>query len=67
MELCDDDDYEVYESCLNEHHTMEEEVVEEFKEGEVVRMREKAVDSERSNKLLERLRKKMMMKSKELK
>ena len=57
MELCDDDDFEEYISVLD-GEKMEEEI--EFKEGEVVRMREKAVDEVRSNKLLERLKKKFL-------
>ena len=59
MELCDDDDFEEYETQLEVINKMEEEIP-EFKEGEEVRIREKGIDSARTNKLLERLKKRMM-------
>ena len=59
MELCDDDDFEEYETQLEVINKMEEEIP-EFKEGEEVRIREKGIDATRTNKLLERLKKRMM-------
>ncbi|EKE41231.1 hypothetical protein ENUP19_0134G0011 [Entamoeba nuttalli] len=62
MEMCDDDEYQNYYGIGNtpsENINIPKEIPEDFKEGEIVRIKETSVGVEHQNKIFERLKKRL--------